>query len=146
MKRLLALAIFLTGLAIPIASIADKAISDVTTSDATEIHAVVQSQLDALARDDAARAFELASPSTRMLLGSADNFLRMIKELYDPFYRHRHAFFSEPEILHGMTIQIVRITDRASQVWLAVFWMQKEENDAWRIDGCELMETGSVSI
>lgn len=122
------------------------AIGGITTADSIAIHEVVQLQLEALSNDDAVGAFELATPEKRMLIGSPDNFLRMIKEQYNPIYRYQRVMFSTPEVVNGEAIQVVRVTDGYSRVWVAVFWMQQGEDSAWRIDGCQLLETTSVSI
>lgn len=145
MKRLLAMAGLLFGLCAPWWNSA-WAIDDITTADAIAIHEVVQTQLEALSNDDAVSAFELATPEKRMLIGSPDNFLRLIKEEYNPIYRYQRVIFSRPEVINGDAIQIVRVTDGNSRVWLAIFWMQQGEDSAWRIDGCQLLETTSVSI
>lgn len=145
MKRLLAMAGLLFGLCAPWWSSA-WAIDDITTADAIAIHEVVQTQLEALSNDDAVSAFELATPEKRMLIGSPDNFLRLIKEEYNPIYRYQRVIFSRPEVINGDAIQIVRVTDGNSRVWLAIFWMQQGDDSAWRIDGCQLLETTSVSI
>jgi hypothetical protein len=145
MKRLLATASLLVGLCAPWWNSA-WAIDDITTADAIAIHEVVQSQLEALSNDDAVSAFELATPEKRMLIGSPDKFLRLIKEEYNPIYRYQRVIFAKPEVINGDAIQVVRVTDGSSRVWLAVFWMQQGEDSAWRIDGCQLLETTSVSI
>jgi len=145
MKRLLATASLLVGLGAPWWSSA-WAIDDITTADAIAIHEAVQSQLEALSNDDAVSAFELATPEKRMLIGSPDNFLRLIKEEYNPIYRYQRVIFSKPEVINGDAIQVVRVTDSTSRVWLAVFWMQQGEDSAWRIDGCQLLQTTSISI
>ncbi len=145
MKRLVAAASLLAGLCAPWWSNA-WAIDDITTADAIAIHEVVQSQLEALSNDDAVSAFELATPEKRMLIGSPDNFLRLIKEEYNPIYRYQRVIFSRPEVIDGDAIQVVRVTDGYSRVWLAVFWMQQGEDSVWRIDGCQLLQTTSVSI
>lgn len=145
MKRLLAIAGLLGVLIAPCWCNAE-AIGNITTADAIAIHEAVQSQLDALENDDAAGAFELATPEKRMLIGSPDNFLRLIKEQYNPIYRHQQVIFSRPEVVNGDAIQVVRVTDSESHVWLAIFWMQQEEDNNWKIDGCQLLETTSISI
>jgi hypothetical protein len=146
MKRLLAMAMLLIGLGASWGVSAAEPIDNITTEDATAIHEVVQSQLDALAKDDAAGAFALTTPAKRMQIGTADDFLRMIKEQYTPIYRPQLAIFSKPEVVHGNAIQMVRLTDGYSHVWLAVFWMQQDEESRWKIDGCQLLETTSISI
>lgn len=146
MKRALVITAFFMGLGAPWWLSGAVAMESVSAADEIAIHAVVQSQLDALADDDAVSAFELASPATRMQIGSPDNFLRLIKEQYNPIYRNQRALFSAPEVVNGDTIQIVRLTDHESHVWLAIFRMQRESDDSWKIDGCQLIETTSVSI
>jgi len=145
MKRLLVTATLLAGLAGPWWTSA-VALDAITTADAIAIHDAVQRQLDALANDDADRAFELATPEKRMLIGTPDRFLQMIKEQYNPIYRYERVIFSSPEVVEGNAIQIVRVTDNDSKVWVAVFWMKEAEDSRWQIDGCQLMETTSVSI
>jgi len=145
MKRFLATAGLVVALGVPWWSSA-AAVDAITHADAIAIHETVQSQLEALSNDDAASAFELATPEKRMQIGNADNFLRLIKQEYDPIYRYQRVIFSRPEILHGDAIQVVRVTDGYSRVWLAVFWMQQDENGSWKIDGCQLLQTKATSI
>jgi len=145
MKRLLTTASMVVGLVVPGWNSA-FALENITTADAIAIHETVQLQLEALSNDDAVGAFELATPEKRMLIGSPDNFLRLIKEEYNPIYRYQGVIFSRPEVIDGDAIQMVRVTDGYSRVWVAVFWMQQGEDSAWRIDGCQLLETTSVSV
>ena len=81
-----------------------------------------------------------------MIIGTPTNFLRLIKEQYNPLYRHRAAIFQTPEVIDGDAIQTVRITDSDGTVWVAVFWMQQEQDSSWKIDGCELLQTTSVAV
>lgn len=119
---------------------------EVTGDDALTIRNVVQSQLEAFAADDATAAFGLATSSTRALLGSPEQFLQLIKEHYPPIYRHRGALFSQPEMIDGHVLLMVRLTAHDNVVWLAVYEMAQEEGGDWKIDGCNLFETTSVSI
>lgn len=114
--------------------------------DAQAIQAVVQSQLDAFSNDDATGAFGFATLSTQRQIGSADNFMTLVRELYRPIYRHRLAIFSPAEIIDEQVIQTVRLSDPDSKVWIAVYWMQREVDGNWRIDNCQLLATQSVSI
>lgn len=141
-------ATLLIGLEASSAAIAAaEPIGDITTADAIAIHAAVESQLEALAEDDAASAFELTSPTKRMQIGTADNFLRIVKEQYTPIYRPQLVIFSRPQVVDGNAVQIVRLTDDDRHVWVAVFWMlQQEDDSSWKIDGCQLLQTSSMSI
>lgn len=142
MKRLLATAGLLFVLAAPLCS---NAMDDITTADAIAIREAVESQLQALSHDDAAKAFELATPKQRLMIGSAAKFLDIIKENYPPIYRYESAIFFRAEVVEGDPIQIVRLADDEGKVWIAVFRMQQVEDSSWKIDGCFLFETSSVS-
>lgn len=122
------------------------ALDNLSKDDAIAIHEVVQSQLDAFLNDDATGAFALATPEKRTQIGSANNFLRLIREQYNPIYRHLVVIFSRPELVNGNPVQIVRVTASDSRVWIAIFWMQQEADHSWKIDGCQLLETTTVSI
>ncbi len=125
---------------------AESASEGLSVADAVEIHRVVRAQLNAFAADDAKGAFELATQEKRLLIGSADDFLQMIRESYEPIYRNKAVIFEKPDVVEGMTLQKVRVTDSHSRVWLAIFWMQRDEDSSWRIDGCHLIETTNISV
>lgn len=143
MKRWLVTAGLLMALCGPWTTAA--AIDAITTADAIAIHEAVRTQVEALSKDDASGAFELTTQEKRILIGSPDNFLRMMKEEYTPIYQHRSLIFSSPEVVDGDAVQVVRVTDGAGKVWLAVFWMLQEEDGSWKIDGCHLLGTNTIS-
>jgi hypothetical protein len=120
--------------------------SEVSAADAKAIREVVQSQFDAFEDDDAPAAFALTSQASRSRLGSPDEFLRLIKEQYGPIYRHRTALFSGPQVIGADTLLIVRLTSPDSHVWIAIYRMEREPDGKWKIDGCHLLQTTSVSI
>ena len=136
--------ILLAGLALPLSSA--SAAGEVSREDRLAIRAVVQSQLEALAQDNAEAAFALATADSRNRLGNSDIFLQIIKQRFTPIYRHQLAIFSIPEIIAGRMVQVVRLTDKESAVWLAVYQMQKESDGTWKIAGCRLIETATVSV
>jgi hypothetical protein len=99
-----------------------------------------------LANDHASGAFEFATREKRLLIGSPDNFLRLVKEQYNPIYRYQRVLFSAPQLVRGNTVQVVCVTDSESHVWLAIFQMQQEQGKSWKIDGCQLLQTTSISV
>jgi hypothetical protein len=127
---------------VPIAAAA----SPVETRDAKNIQAVVNSHLKALAEDDAPRAFASATSETREQLGTPENFLNLIKQEYSPIYHSRQAVFMPAELINGQTIQVVRVTGADNRIWVALFRMERDEDESWKIAGCELVDTASVSI
>ncbi|MDB5727736.1 MAG: hypothetical protein JWQ00_941 [Noviherbaspirillum sp.] len=146
MKRLLAIVVLLFGWAAHGAAAAVESVGHITSDDAVAIRAVVQSQLNALADDDANAAFELTTPTKRTLFSSAEEFLRMVKEQYTPIYRPQLALFSSPQVVDGNAVQVVRVTDDERHVWIAIFWMERGDDTNWKIDGCQLFRTSSISI
>ncbi|MES2536040.1 MAG: DUF4864 domain-containing protein [Pseudomonadota bacterium] len=144
-RRVIVMLSLLMGLLAPLATCGASA-EEVAAPDAQEIHALVQEQLEAFANDDAEKAFDLTTDSAREQLGSADDFLLMIKTEYPAIYRHRRALFSVAESVAGNTFQIVRLTDGENNVWLAIYQVERESNGRWKIDGCILVATSSVSI
>jgi hypothetical protein len=144
-RRVLMILGLLAWLAAPWA-MNSAAADELGPQDEQAIRAAVQAQLDAFSEDDADRAFGLASASARNLLGSPDNFLQIVKRQYPPVYRHRLVIFASPEIVDGRALQLVRLTDSDSLVWIAVYVMQREADGTWKIDGCRLQETTSVSV
>lgn len=122
------------------------ALDEISHEDRIAIKDVVQLQLDALAEDDADTAFALTTAGTRTKLGDPETFMEIIKEQFRPIYRHQRAIFSSPEIVAGRAVQRVRLTDSSGLVWLAVFMMQREADDNWRVDDCKLFATSTISV
>ena len=143
-RRYFVMLILLAGLALPMSALA--ADQEIAREDQAAITEAVQSQLIAVANDDADAAFALATADTRSRMGDANTFLQLIKQQYAPLYRHQRAIFSTPEMIHGETIQSVRLTDSDNSVWVALYQMQQEPDGKWRIAGCTLLETTTVSV
>lgn len=144
-RRLIVMASLLAMIAMPFSTMRSMA-APVPPDDAASIQAAIRGQLHAFSEDDAESAFELNTPSIRSQMGSPENFLRVIREEYTPIYRHLVVIFSAPQELGDAIIQIVRLTDRESRVWLAVYNMQRDLTGNWKIDGCQLLQTSVVSV
>ena len=117
----------------------------VGTVESKAIRATVQRQFDAFDRDDAASAFAQASSTARERFGTPERFMEMVKTQYQAVYRRRSVIFTDIEQVDGLTIQSVRVTDADDRVWVALYQMQREADGQWRILGCQLLETRSVS-
>ncbi|AYQ28907.1 MULTISPECIES: DUF4864 domain-containing protein [unclassified Polaromonas] len=111
-----------------------------TAADEKNVRAVVQSQLDALAKDDAAKAFSFAAPNVRKAVGTADAFIAMVRRDYPVVYRPASVAFLKPEGKDGQVIQRVQMSDAQGTSWLAVYSLQQQGNKAWRITGCMVVE------
>ncbi len=120
-----------------------QAAPTVPAADAREVRAVVQAQLDAFAADDAARAFSYAGPAIRTMFGTPDRFLAMVRASYPVVYRPASVAFLIPEVAGDEVIQGVHFGDASGRVWLAIYRLQRLERVGWRINGCQLVESGA---
>jgi uncharacterized protein DUF4864 len=106
--------------------------------EARAIRTVIEAQLDAFRRDDAARAFSYAAPGIRATFGTPENFMEMVRTQYAVVYRPSSVAFEEPVVADGQVVQPVRFTDAEGQAWLALYPMLREADGTWRINGCYL--------
>lgn len=107
-----------------------------SAADEKNVHAVVQGQLTALARDDASKAFSYAAPSVRQAVGTAADFMAMVRRSYPAIYRPASVAFLRPESKDGQVIQRVQMRDERGDEWLATYSLQRQKDKAWRITGC----------
>ncbi|MEO5659335.1 MAG: DUF4864 domain-containing protein [Polaromonas sp.] len=112
-----------------------------TPADEKSVLAVVQSQLAALAQDDAAKAFSFAAPNVREAVGSATQFLAMIRRSYPAIYRPASTAFLKPEGHDDSAIQRVQMEDADGHAWVATYSVHRQKNKVWRITGCQLVPT-----
>ena len=123
---------------------AANAAEKLAPSDRQAIEQTVQQQLDAFGEDDAERAFGLATPDIRRLFGSSDRFMRMVRDNYEPVYRHASVRFVRIEHVGGQWVQTVQITDGEGRVWRAYFTMKRQPDKGWKVGGCQLQETNAL--
>ncbi len=114
--------------------------------DQKQIIEVVQAQLDAFAQDDAAKAFSFAAPNIRHLVGSAENFLEMVRTKYEIVYRPSATTFMQPIGEAGQAVLKVRMTDEDGDIWIATYTLQRQKTKVWRITGCALNEATGIAV
>ena len=132
------LAILLGALA-ALPSQAAETPSAVSPAERQEIQNVIQAQIDAFRRDDAAAAFALASPSIQARFGTAENFLGMVRSGYEPVYRPRHYRFLELVLADGNWVQKVIVIGPDGLAVMALYPMVRLDDGKWRTDGCYLV-------
>ena len=110
----------------------------VPPEDARAVRAVIEAQLDAFRRDDAARAFSLATPGIRATFGDAETFMDMVRRSYAVVYRPRSVAFEPALVIDGELVQPVRLTDADGRAWIALYPMQRQPDGSWRTNGCQL--------
>jgi Domain of unknown function (DUF4864) len=111
-----------------------------TVADEKNVREVVQGQLDALAKDDADKAFSYAAPNVRQAVGTASGFLAMVRDGYPVVYRPASVAFLKPEGQSDQVIQRVHMLDADGESWLAIYSLQRQANKAWRITGCVVVK------
>lgn len=137
MRRFLALAL------IPLAALAQA--PTVAPVDAAAVRKVIEAQIDAFRKDDAARAFSYATPGIRLTFGTAENFLEMVRSQYAVVYRPRTVEFLAPIYAsRDSLVQPVRLTDAAGHAWMAAYPMERGADGVWRTNGCQLGRLGEA--
>ena len=114
--------------------------SPFTAADEKSVRTVVEGQLGAFARDDANKAFSYAAPNVREAVGTAANFMAMVRNSYPAVYRPASVAFLKPEGKDDRAIQRVQMTDASGDSWLAIYSLERQKNKAWRITGCMVVE------
>ena len=114
--------------------------ADLSAADAKNVRAVIQAQLAAFAADDASRAFSFATPKLRDAIGSADNFMQMVRASYPVVYQPATVAFLKPELSDGAVTQAVHFTDGNGVLWLALYRLERQRDKSWRISGCQIVE------
>ena len=104
--------------------------------DAKAVRAVVEAQLQALAANDAVRAFSFASAAIRSQFGDAATFITMVRQGYPVLIRPAATAFFQPEVMDGAVIQVVQLRDATGRIWLATYQLQRQADQRWRISGC----------
>ncbi len=108
--------------------------------EAQKVREVIVAQLSALALDDADKAFETATPEVRAAIGSSNRFLAMVRGAYPMVYRPSSVSFHKPEQEDGGVLQLVEIKDDDDKSWLALFALERQPDQSWRISGCVVAE------
>ena len=111
-----------------------------------QIIEVVQAQLTAFSQDDAAKAFSYAAPNIRHLVGTAENFLEMVRTQYEIVYRPSSTIFMQPNGRAGEAVLKVQMTDEDGDAWMATYTLQKQKNKTWKITGCAVSETTGTMV
>jgi hypothetical protein len=109
--------------------------------ESSDVRALIERQLDAFAHDDAAAAYSYAAPGLKIVFTDPDNFMAMVRNRYQPVYRHRSVEFGKMDINGDNAQQIVTIVDNDSIVWKALYTLARQPGGAWLINGCVLIKS-----
>ena len=123
---------------------APSAWADVSGADQTAIQAVISSQIDAFRHDNAGAAFGFATPELQTMFGSPERFMAMVQHGYAPVYRPRSLGFGALSDAGGDVVQFVELVGPDGLAYTARYTMQRQDDGAWRISACELLESRRV--
>ena len=141
---------FLLGVAFALAAgvvpLPSQAAEKVTAADRVAIEKVIRDQLDAFARDDAHRAFAQATPDIQRMFGTSDDFIRMVRDSYQPVYRSSGVQFVRLQLIDDDWVQTVQLADEEGKVWRALFTMKRQPDRSWKVGGCRLVQTNVIAI
>jgi len=112
---------------------------EVTDHDAITIRSVIECQLAAFQKDDAQGAFVFASPGIKTQFGTPESFIQMVKTSYPAVYRPRSIFFEKITIIQKNITQPVLLLAPNGVPVRALYFMEKQPDHTWRINGCFLV-------
>ncbi len=109
-----------------------------TLAEQEAIVAVIQTQLDAMRRDDASGAFSQAAPTIQARFGDPTTFMSMVRQGYGVLIKPRTIEFLDMREVGGRPMQAVAVTGQSGDRVIAIYEMEKQADGAWRIAGCVL--------
>jgi len=107
-------------------------------SDREKIQRIITLQLRAFERNDEAIAFSYATADTRKVFGTPRQFMEMVRSGYAPLLKHSSREFLEAANVNGLTIQPVKFFTTDGDIVVALYTMERQADNEWRIGGCEL--------
>jgi len=113
---------------------------------APDVQGLINSQLDAFARDDADAAYALAAPALKERFADPNAFMSMVKSAYPPVYRHRSVDFGEQARDGDEIRQGAVFVDADNEVWGAIYTLGRQADGEWKITGCVLTRSVESSL
>lgn len=104
-------------------------------ADGGEVSTVVRAQLQALAAEDAGKAFALADAHLRTRYGNAEEFLDSVRSQYPMVLKPASVLFLKPQATDTLAMQKVRVTDGEGYGWLLTYVLHREGTQ-WLIRNC----------
>jgi hypothetical protein len=117
---------------------------NLSAAEQASIQKVIESQLAAFQREDALEAFTFASPGIQQRFGNPDNFIAMVRSSYRSVYRPLEVEFREIRLLNGQPAQIMYFLGPDGVPITAIYFMEKQPDGSWRIDGVYLVKQPEV--
>lgn len=115
-------------------------------TDQAAVRTVIESQIAAFRADDGPLAFSYASPMIRRMFQTPENFMAMVRTGYPPVYRPRSVDFLDFSSESGVPTQRVLFVGPDGATALARYYMQKQPDGSWKINGVEITLGGGQAV
>lgn len=99
---------------------------------------MIEDQLDAFERDDAARAWRHVSPGLQRQFGTAERFLETVRTGYAPVHRPREIEFGDVALWDGEPAWWLEVVGPDGRRWRALYLLEVQPDGTWRTSGCLL--------
>ncbi|MBE9006770.1 DUF4864 domain-containing protein [Fortiea sp. LEGE XX443] len=119
---------------------------EVNESNSIAIRSVIEGQLAAFQKDDAQAAFSFASPGIHQQFQSPENFLRMVMLSYPAVYRPRSVVFEKITTIQDNITQPVLLLSPHGVPLRALYFMEQQPDNIWKINGCILVSVEAEII
>jgi Domain of unknown function (DUF4864) len=107
---------------------------------------VIDSQLKAFIANDGATAYSFAAPNVKQIFPTVDTFMSMVTNGYPPVRRPQSYSFGKVEQTGPTSIiQQVLIVGPDGKDYEAVYTLEQQPDGTFRITGCSLRASTSVS-
>ncbi|MBD8890868.1 DUF4864 domain-containing protein [Roseibium litorale] len=113
--------------------------------DSPAFQKIIRGQMNAFARGDAEQAFSFASRDLQNRFETPDFFMHMVRQGYQPVYRPRDVSFGAVKPGPQGPVQEVYVTGPDGNSWLALYSFEQQEDGSWKISGCYLTKSPSLS-
>lgn len=132
--RLACVVVLIGGLAVP----ASAPASAQTREEAAAFRDVISAQVSAFKQDAWEQAFSFASPGIRTMFGSIERFRSMVMGGYQAVARPQVFEFEEATMIDGRPTQPVYVVGLDGVAKRALYFMERQPDGAWKIDGVVL--------
>jgi len=107
---------------------------------------VIDSQLKAFLANDGATAYSFAAPNVKQVFPTVDTFMNMVTNGYAPVRKPRSYSFGKVEQTGPTSIvQQVLIVGPDGKDYEAVYTLEQQPDGTFKITGCSLRASTSVS-
>ena len=114
--------------------------------DIGNIQKVIRLQIEAMRKDDWEEAFKYASLDIRRSFGNAKTFQNMVLAKYRIVYQPRLISFKQVKLIKGTPVQEVYMIDSKGKSAMAMYFMRKDKNREWRINGVQLFLSKKLKV